>query len=73
MKAQRKYHAWRANSKCEPIDGTDRFLMGSNRKSIVKHLAQEEGVPYKEGDILVKCTNGDIWFVRYFVESFFSL
>ena len=64
MKSQRKYQVWKTDSKCEPINGTDRVMSGSNRKSVVKHLAYEEGVTYKEGDILVKCKNGDIWFVR---------
>ncbi len=65
MKTQRKYFVWKTNSNGEPIDGTDRVLTGSSKKSVVKHLAYEEGVQYTEGDILVKCKNGDVWFVRY--------
>ena len=65
MKTQKKYQVWKADSKCEPIEGTDRVLFGSSKKSVVKHLAYEEGVQYSEGDILVRCKNGDVWFVRY--------
>lgn len=57
--------AWKTDSKLEPIEGTDRTLKGSSIKSIVKHIAYEEGVTYKEGDISVRCKDGNIWFVRY--------
>lgn len=28
-------------------------------------MAYGEGVSYREGDILVRCKDGNIWFVRY--------
>jgi hypothetical protein len=65
MKTQRTYFAWKTKSNGDLIDGTDRVLYGSSKKSVIKHLAHEEGVQYREGDILVRCKNGDIWFVRY--------
>lgn len=65
MKGERRYTAWKTDSNLEPIEGTDRILKGSSRKSIVKHIAYEEGVTYKEGDILVRCKDGNIWFVMY--------
>jgi hypothetical protein len=55
MKGERSYIAWKTDSKLEPIEGTDRVLKGSSRKSIVKHITYEEGVIYKEGDIMVRC------------------
>jgi len=65
MKNQKTYFVWKANSNGDPIEGTDRVLSGSSKKSVVKHLAYEEGVQYNEGDILVRCKNDDIWLVRY--------
>ena len=65
MKTQKRYMSWKTNSNLDPIEGTDRVLKGSNIKSILRYLAHEEGVSYKEGDIMVKCDNGDRWAVRY--------
>jgi hypothetical protein len=65
MKTQRTYFVWKTKSNGDLIEGTDRVLSGSSKKSVVKHLAHEEDTQYKEGDTLVRCKNGDIWFVRY--------
>lgn len=65
MKTQGTYFAWKTKSNGDIIDGTDRVLSGSGRKSVIKHLAHEEGVQYREGNIFVRCKNGDIWFVTY--------
>lgn len=65
MKTQKRYMAWKTNSKGEPIEGTERVFKGSTIKNPIRYLAHEEGVSYKEGDIMVKCDNGDRWAVRY--------
>jgi hypothetical protein len=59
----KKYNAWKANSKCEPIEGTDRILLGENKRNVLRHLAYEEGVEYKHGDLIVKLPNGEMWCV----------
>jgi len=32
MKKQSKYNAWKAKSNGEPIDGTDRILIGASKR-----------------------------------------
>lgn len=62
-KILKKYNAWKAKSNCEPIEGTDRILTGFSKRSIIKHLAFEEGVEYKHNDMIVKLQDGTIWCV----------
>lgn len=50
-----KYNAWKADTHCEPIEGTDRIISGVSKRAVLKHLAYEEGVEYKHGNMTVKC------------------
>lgn len=58
-----KYNAWKAKSNGEPIEGTDRILTGVSKRSIIKHLAFEEGVEYQHNDMIVRCKDGTTWCV----------
>jgi hypothetical protein len=62
-KEKKIYNAWKANSKLEPIEGTDRILEGKSKRAIIRHLAYEEGVEHNHNDVLVKCKDGTFWFV----------
>lgn len=62
-KQQYTYNAWKANSNCEPIEGTDRTLTCESKRAVIKHLAFEEGVEHKHNDMLVRCKDGTIWCV----------
>lgn len=63
MKTQNKYNAWKAKPNCDPIEGTDRILTGVSKRAIIKHLAFEEGVEHQHNDMIVRCKDGNIWFV----------
>jgi hypothetical protein len=63
MKTQHKYNAWKAKPNSEPIDGTDRILIGVSKRAIIKYLAYEEGVEYQHNDMIVRCKDGTIWCV----------
>lgn len=58
-----RYNVWKANSQCEPIEGTDRILLGKSKRNVLKHLAYEEKVEYKHNDRVIKLPNGDMWCV----------
>jgi len=58
-----RYNAWKTNDNFEPIEGTDRILTGPSKRWIVKHLASEEGVEYKNDIMMVKCKDDTLWFV----------
>jgi hypothetical protein len=59
--AQYQYNAWKANSKGDPIEGTDRILTAISKRSVMKHLAHEEGVEYQHNDMIVRCNDGTFW------------
>jgi len=61
MKKQNKYNAWKAKSNGDPIDGTDRILIGASKRAIIKHLAFEEGVEHQHNDMIVRCKDGTMW------------
>ena len=63
METQHKYNAWKAKSNCEPIEGTDRIFTGVSKRSIIKHLAFEEGVEHHHNDMIVRCKDGTVWCV----------
>jgi hypothetical protein len=63
MKKQNKYNAWKAKSNGDPIEGTDRVLIGTSKRAIIKHLAHEESVEHNHNDLSVKLPNGDRWHV----------
>lgn len=60
---ENKYHAWKANSKGEPIENTDRTLLGSSKRAVLQHLAYEEGVEYHSYHRVVRCKDGSFWCV----------
>jgi hypothetical protein len=63
MSKQNRYLAWKADSKCNPIEGTDRILTGVSKRAILKHLAYEEDVEHQHNNMVVKCKDGNMWFV----------
>lgn len=63
-KKQYKYNAWKADSFCNPIEGTDRILIGESKRRIIQHLAFEEGVKHQHNDMLVRCKDGTMWCVE---------
>lgn len=62
-KTQKKYNAWKADSRCEPIEGTDRILTGESKRAVIRHLAFEEGIEHQHNDMVVKCKDGTMWCV----------
>ena len=60
------FFAWKATSLGEPIEGTDRMFRGISKRSVIKHLAYEEGVDWKHNDMIVRLPNGDNWCVTQF-------
>lgn len=63
MMETNRYNAWKSNQKGEPIEGTDRILTGSSKRSILKHLAYEEGVEHQHNDVIIRCQDGTTWHV----------
>ncbi len=61
-----KYHVWKSKSNGEPIEGTDRILTGVNARSVVQHLAFEEGIEPQQSKRLVRCEDGTVWHVLFF-------
>ena len=59
----KRYNAWKADEKCNPIEGTDRILVGQSKRAVIKHLADEEGVKHQHNDMIVRCKDGTIWCV----------
>lgn len=59
----KRYPCWKADSKGNPIEGTDRIIVGTSKRSVVRHLAHESTVDWKQGDLLVRLANGDCWCV----------
>lgn len=66
MKTVHKYNAWKAKSNGEPIEGTDRILLGVSLRMVIKHLANEEGVEYNHNDMIVRCKDTTLWCVSKF-------
>jgi hypothetical protein len=63
METQKKFIAWKAKPNGDPILGTDRLMLGVSQRAVIKHLAYEEGVSHKIGDLVVRCKDGTMWFV----------
>ena len=61
MEKQHKYNAWKADKNCNPIEGTDRIFTAKSKRSVIKHLAHEEGVEILPGALIVKCKDGTFW------------
>ena len=61
METKQKYNAWKALPNGEPVEGTDKILVGVSKRAIMKHLAYEEGVEYKHNDLSVLCKDGTTW------------
>ena len=59
----KKFNAWKADSKGNPIEGTDRILTGVSKRAVLKHIACEEKVDIQHNDMIVKLPNGDCWCV----------
>ena len=59
-----KYNAWKADKNGDPIEGTDRIFSSKSKRSVIKHLAFEEGVEHKHNDMIVRCKDGTIWCVH---------
>jgi len=59
-----KFEAWKSDSKCNPIENTERNFTGPNREFVLKFLAFEEGVELKPGSIHVECQDGSRWNVH---------
>lgn len=57
----KKFNVWKAKSNDEPIDGTDRLLVGVSKRAVIKHLAYEEGVKHTPNDMIVRCKDGTVW------------
>ncbi len=64
MKTLKTYYAWKATSKGEPIENTDRKLTGTSKRAVLAHLAYEEKVPHNQNDMVVQLPNGDFWCVQ---------
>lgn len=60
-KINNKYSVWLADSSCNPIEGTDRILLGPSQRWIMKHLAYESGVEYRPNSLIVRLPNGNFW------------
>lgn len=58
-----KFHAWKINSRGEPIEGTDRIFKGSRRKLVLELLAFEEGIKLQPNTISVECKDGTRWVI----------
>ena len=56
-----KYEAWKAKPNCEPIEGTERIILGKSKREVIGYLAYEEGVEHKHNDMIVRCKDGTIW------------
>lgn len=56
-----RYNVWLADSKCTPIEGTDRIITGPSQRWIMRHLAYENGVEYKPNMLIVRLPNGNFW------------
>ena len=61
----RNYTPFKADSKGNPIEGTDRIFTGESRRKCLSLLAFEEGIKLNPNDICVRLPNGDSWFVYY--------
>lgn len=56
-----RYLAWKSDSSCNPIAGTDRILEGKSVRWILQHLAYEEKVEHNHNDVIVRCKDGTFW------------
>lgn len=65
MEKQKKYSVWLADSKCNPINGTDRIMIGPSKKYVLKYLAYEENITYQGWESLISLPNGNRWCVSF--------
>jgi hypothetical protein len=56
-----KYNAWKADAKCDPIEGTDRVLEGPSKRWVAAHIAAEEKVTITPGAQIVRLLDGTFW------------
>lgn len=45
-----KYEAWKAKPNCEPIEGTERIIIGNTKREVISYLAYEESVEHKHNE-----------------------
>ena len=65
MVKQKKYSVWLADARCNPIDGTDRVMIGPSIKYVLKYLAYEENVIFQGWESSIKLANGNRWCVYF--------
>jgi hypothetical protein len=65
----KRYHAWKCEPNCSPIEGTDRVLLSSSFRNAVAYLAAEEGVTVGHKDKCVRLPDGKLWFVSPFAQK----
>jgi hypothetical protein len=58
-----KYYAYKVDKDCNPIDNTERCLIGKTKRAVLKHLAHEEGVPAPLNPTVIRCKDKTIWCV----------
>lgn len=59
----KRFNAWMANSKCEPIEGTGRILLGVSKRAVLQHIADENNVKHQRSSMVVKLSDGNFWCV----------
>jgi hypothetical protein len=64
----RQYAGWKTNKNGDPIEGTDRIFLASNRRLVLQLLAFEEQVELNLNASFVICKDGSRWYVRYLVD-----
>lgn len=57
-----KFLVWKADSKCNPIENTDRILIGPSKRWIFNYLATEEKIKLNlHNGTVLRLPNGEMW------------
>ena len=59
--SKNKYNVWKTDSKCNPIEGTDKIMRAPSKRWLMNHIAYENGVEILHGSLIVRLPNGDMW------------
>ena len=56
------FHVWKADSNCEPIDGTDRMIRANSMREVMRMIAFEEKIiNHIHNSLIVRLPHGDFW------------